>query len=351
MKNRFKLLAAFAVFLSLAVIAASQDSSATRKGGRAGTAAPARSVAANAKRPFAPQGGGDTCGTAVPIPSLPFVDSGNTTGAADDVNTVSPGCGTGYIQTAGPDLIYSFTVGAGNSLTFNITPTTGWDPKIYVLGTCGNGATCLGGADANGPGGNESLAVSGLTPGTYFFYVDSFYSASTDPTVAQGAYDLSVSGSFGAIPPTDTPTVTNTPTGTPVPPTNTPTVTPTFTNTSVAPTDTPTVTPTFTFTPTATFTATPTSTPTVTLTSVAPTNTPTVTSTVTSTPTQTIAVPTSTPTSTLTAVPGSPTPTITSGGGGPGNGPSSPVPTLSTWMLALFAVGLAGAALFMTRRS
>jgi hypothetical protein len=95
--------------------------------------------------------------------------------------------------------------------------------------------------------------------------------------------------------PTSTPTVTNTPTNSPTS-TATTTNTPTFTNT---PTDTATETPTETATNTPTPTNSPTETPTLTNT---PTNTPTMTNTPTDTPSSTPTV-TNTPTNTATETP------------------------------------------------
>ena len=75
------------------------------------------------------------------------------------------------------------------------------------------------------------------------------------------------------------------------------------------------------------------------------TQTPTITQTPTPTPTGT-----QSPTVTLTQTPTStPTPTQTFGGGGPG-GPASPIPTLSSWMLVLFGLLVAGVALKLLRR-
>ena len=81
-------------------------------------------------------------------------------------------------------------------------------------------------------------------------------------------------------------------------------------------------------------TTTPTQTPTATQTPT-PTVTPTGTPPATSTPTQT---PTATPTATQTIA-----------GGGPG-GPTAPIPTLSSWMLVLFGLLVAGVALKLLRR-
>ncbi len=289
-----------------------------------------RSVAQRTTRRGIPNQGG-TCAVPAVIPSLPFADTGDTTGLTNTVGTVGngvTGCGSITISNGlvgGPEVVYSFTVGVGNNLTFLLTPTSldpvnfPYDPAIYVLGTCGNGATCSNGADANGDNLSETLTVSGLAPGTYYFYVDSFYTVNVR---RQGPYTLSVSGTLGTV---STPTFTNTPTATSTP---TPTVTPTATSTR-------TNTPTSTVTPTGTL---------------IPTFTPTVTPTSTSTPTVTTTpVVSATPTQTTTPSLASPTPTTT-GSGGPGGGPA-PIPTLSGWSLGVFALSLAAAALYLARRN
>jgi len=311
MKTRLRLLSGLAVFLSVAVVGLSQD--APKKIPR--FAAPGTTLA---KRPLQTLTGGDTCASPpTVISTLPFADTGDTTGAGNDVATTTAACGSGFTGADGPDLIYQFTVGAGNSLTITVTPTAAWDVKIYLLSICGDPTSCVAGADVAFDGGAETITPAGLAPGTYFLYVDSFFPS---PAVnRQGPYNLSVTGTFGAV----LPTATNTPT---VTSTNTPTVTQTVTGTP-PPSSTPTTTPTITLTP------------------VGPTSTPTATATVVAA--------TATPTSTATVVPATPTPTptVTTAGGGPGHGPSSPVPTLSGWMLAFFAVLLAGTGLLIGRRN
>lgn len=132
--------------------------------------------------------------------------------------------------------------------------------------------------------------------------------------------------------PTNTPTATSTETPTNSPtatatPTSTPTNTPTATSTSTAtPTNTPTITPTLTATPT-------------------PSVTPSGLLTFTATPTLTASAPT-TPTTTARA----PTATLTPIGGGGPAGPASPIPTLSAWLLACFAIALVSVALLLIRR-
>ena len=218
--------------------------------------------------------GGDLCSAPTAITTLPFNDTGTTVGANNNSTGSLPfSCGivgSGDIRP-GPDVFYSFTIlGPGNSLTFTVTTTSNtFDTGIYVLSVCGNLSTCQGGADTNFDGEPESFMVSDLTPGTYYFGVDSAYVHPDNSS--DGPYALSVTGNFG-MPATATPTPTNTPTNTPTSTPNTPTDTPTATATH-----TPTNTPTNAATPTPT--RTPTGTP--------PTATPTSTATRTPTPTPT----------------------------------------------------------------
>jgi hypothetical protein len=162
-----------------------------------------------------PDVGGETCANPTGIGALPFTDSDNTTGHVNDNNGPLPvGC-SDYTQIAGPDLIYVFTSGAGDNITFNLNPTDNiYDPAIYVLGTCGVNSTCVVGADAclaNGqpqpPGctdGNGDEDIPGVlnrfTPGTHAVYVDSFYAAGIpcggqgNNLCGSGPYTLALTG-------------------------------------------------------------------------------------------------------------------------------------------------------------
>src|SRR6266545_4653562 len=271
--------------------------------------------------------GGDTCGSATPISTVQYNDSGTTVGKGDDsTGFLKQSCAepTGFFSRLGPDAIYSFTIlGPGNTLTFTVTPgNLDYDPAIYVLRNCLQLNTCVDGADEHFNGQSETLTVSELAAGTYYFGVDSSLDPSEDPA-ASGPYTLNVTGDFGnpnitpsATPtptPSLTPTPTRTPTATPTPTsTSTPTATRTPTNTS-SPSSTPTATatpavpPTNTATPTITFTpsVTPTRTSTVTGTPPSPTRTPTPTRTATPNPSSTITpTATKTPTATRTPTPG-----------------------------------------------
>ena len=154
-------------------------------------------IAIGASAPVSPSAvaaGGDTCASPTPISSLPFNDSGNTTGAADDIRIT--GC-SGFLSMPGPDLIYTFNVFPGNNLTFNLTTTdSSYDPAIYIRSACAQTAgACVAHSDAGGAGQPETIMVSGLTPGTYYFYIDSVFSV--DEIGGSGPYTLSVTGTFG----------------------------------------------------------------------------------------------------------------------------------------------------------
>jgi len=154
-------------------------------------------IATGASAPVSPSAiaaGGDTCASPTLISSLPFNDSGNTTGAADDIRIT--GC-PGFLSMPGPDLIYTFTVFPGNNLTFTLTTSdSAYDPAIYIRTACPQtSGTCVAHSDAGGAGQPETIMVSGLAPGTYYFYVDSVFSV--DEIGGSGPYSLSVTGTFG----------------------------------------------------------------------------------------------------------------------------------------------------------
>jgi hypothetical protein len=154
-------------------------------------------IATGASAPVSPSAvtaGGDTCASPTLISSLPFNDSGNTTGAADDIRIT--GC-SGFLSMPGPDLIYTFDVFPGNNLTFMLTTTdSSYDPAIYIRTACPQtSGTCVAHSDTGGAGQPETIMISGLAPGTYYFYIDSVFSV--DEIGGSGPYSLSVTGTFG----------------------------------------------------------------------------------------------------------------------------------------------------------
>ncbi|MBK9266746.1 MAG: tandem-95 repeat protein [Polyangiaceae bacterium] len=151
--------------------------------------------------PSALSAGADTCAAPTVISSLPYADSGTTVAAINDINAVPLTCNNKYTSTQGPDVVYSVTVGPPpNSLTFSLDPTgINWDASIYLLTTCTDGNTCAAGygADTFGPNGTETISLTNIPAGTYFFYVDSFYSSGN---LNSGTYDLTVTGNLGNVP-------------------------------------------------------------------------------------------------------------------------------------------------------
>ncbi len=165
--------------------------------------------------PLVPAAGGEGCATPTPITDLPFADSDDTTGHTSDVGLLPDGCST-YQIVDGPDLVYSFTVSAGNSVAFTVTPTNAtYDPAIYVLGACADATTCVVGADAcvrsgavSQPAGcvdgtaDEDLPAQAYAPGTHALFVDSFYAAGASCSAqggvpcGAGPYTLTVTGSL-----------------------------------------------------------------------------------------------------------------------------------------------------------
>lgn len=151
--------------------------------------------------------GGDTCGAAAAVVGpLPFADTGTTVGASNTVSLLPLACNGNYTAVNGPDKIYTFTTSGGAGMVgFDVTTTEpNYDMSIYVLGTCDDGNSCIVGADdcfaANAAGNpcgassDESIAATAFADGTYFFYVDSFYSVG-GPRAA-GPFALDVTGTL-----------------------------------------------------------------------------------------------------------------------------------------------------------
>lgn len=152
-------------------------------------------IAAAVTAPSAIGAGGDTCSAPTVISSLPYNDTGDTTGAADNARIT--GCAN-FLSMEGPDHIYQFTVFAGSNLTFTVTPgNPKYDSSIYIRTGClQTTGTCVASSDVGIEGESETISVSALTPGTYFFYVDSFWSGFKEGP-GNGPYTLSVTGTLG----------------------------------------------------------------------------------------------------------------------------------------------------------
>jgi Bacterial pre-peptidase C-terminal domain len=146
--------------------------------------------------PMAIDAGGDTCATATTIATLPYNDNGDTSTATNQILFLNTTCaGLGMLSREGPDRIYSFTVTSGNSVTITVTPSASYDVDIYLLGTCGNGNTCVHESDSGIEGQAETIGPVTLAPGTYYLYVDSVYPI--DDKLGSGTYSLSMTGNLG----------------------------------------------------------------------------------------------------------------------------------------------------------
>ena len=121
--------------------------------------------------------------------------AGNTDGGTNNIPLID--C-TEFGTVAGPERIYAFTPGSGASLTFTVNGAAGsFDPAIYVLTAIGDTNSCLIGSDDEPSVYSPSVTVSGLTAGaTYYLYVDSYWSSSTDPAETSGPFSISVTGTF-----------------------------------------------------------------------------------------------------------------------------------------------------------
>jgi hypothetical protein len=78
--------------------------------------------------PGTPDGreGGETLGTAVPITSLPYIDSGNT---CDNINNYDYACP--YTGSTSPDVVYSFAPAANMAINVDLC-LSGYDTKVYI---------------------------------------------------------------------------------------------------------------------------------------------------------------------------------------------------------------------------
>jgi len=151
--------------------------------------------------------GTDTCPGAV-IPGSPFGDNGDTTGATTTISVLPVTCNGNWTEADGPDHIYQLTPSGANSLSFTVTTADdNYDPSIYLVSICNDANSCVTGADncwARNEGSNpcgavsdESFTAPALTAGlTYYFYIDSWYSAGHTSGHGDGPYDFTLSGDW-----------------------------------------------------------------------------------------------------------------------------------------------------------
>jgi hypothetical protein len=128
--------------------------------------------------------GGEDCGTATVIPSIPYTDNGSTTGFVDDYDEVCP-----FNNPGAPDVVYQYAPTVSQVVDVSLcSGTTNYDTKLYVYengcpasGTGSSGVfyACNDDACDNAPIYNSPFisTVSGvvMTPGnTYYIVVDGY---------------------------------------------------------------------------------------------------------------------------------------------------------------------------------
>ena len=183
--------------------------------------------------------GGDTCGSATVIGSLPYNDSGTTVGVTDNYDlpvaftapTVT-GCPTCNATGGGPseaaprggvylgtgtaaDVAYSIAFSSSNnSIDVTLTPTGSEDLALIVYtDVCSSSLSDAIVVDDDGEGGvAEHVVISNMPAGTYNIVVDAYSTGGTPPGPS-GPYTLAVTGT-GIIAGGPTPTATVTPGGT-----------------------------------------------------------------------------------------------------------------------------------------
>jgi hypothetical protein len=100
------------------------------------------------------------------------------------------------VTRPGPDVVYTFTVFPGNSLTLVLDPGATYDATLYVIGgSCTNGSGCVVESDSGTEGVMETIGPRTFNPGTYYVYVDSVYAPEEGPD--HGPYTLDVTGTLG----------------------------------------------------------------------------------------------------------------------------------------------------------
>lgn len=122
----------------------------------------------------------ESCASAAEeVTALPFTDTGDTTGAADDLNLAAAGScaggGNQFAQTGnGPDLVYALRTDQSCDLQLTLTPTAVSpmenDLALYVILDCANqAASCIAVEDTGVAGESESITFSAT--GTLLYYV------------------------------------------------------------------------------------------------------------------------------------------------------------------------------------
>lgn len=133
--------------------------------------------------------GGDTIADAVPIPALPFGDTGNTCGYANDYDEVCP-----YTGSTSPDVVYSWYSDAYAHVDIDLCASS-YDTKVYVYENGPNNLiACNDDASCGYSGWQSQISALSVVPGqTYYIVVDGYGGTC-------GEYILEVGFIYGGCP-------------------------------------------------------------------------------------------------------------------------------------------------------
>ena len=127
----------------------------------------------------APMIGGEDCGSATVIGSLPYTDFGTTAGAVNDYDEVCP-----YTGSTSGDVVYSYTPSTTEVVDISVCTNGGdafYDTKIYVYeNTCAtpshacNDDACQAPSYTSGAYNSELVGVTFTAGNTYYIVVDGY---------------------------------------------------------------------------------------------------------------------------------------------------------------------------------
>ncbi|HWL95670.1 MAG TPA: PPC domain-containing protein [Phycisphaerae bacterium] len=114
----------------------------------------------------------DTCETATAV-ACGDVVNGTNIDATDDY-TFDDVTGCSGFDSAGPDVVYSFSFPIDREVTITMDPVA-FDLGLYVVTDCANeNVTCVAGDDSGGSGSLEEVTFTAIGGTTYFIIVDTF---------------------------------------------------------------------------------------------------------------------------------------------------------------------------------
>ena len=135
---------------------------------------------------------GATCGTAVPISSLPYTITGQTTLCKGDDYNNSSSSSCASLYESGEDMVFSYTTASAQCIQIALSNTSSTVAGFTVYQGCPSSASsnCLGFVGGGNVSGNFTLPASG----TYYIVVDSW----SPPAFV--TFDLNVTSSVGNSP-------------------------------------------------------------------------------------------------------------------------------------------------------